>query len=68
MRDFLESSLRGRFKVHTAVNGEKGFAVLQKEKIDLVLTDVDFSQCAASPARTLFWHHRRPELYGDWLA
>jgi N-carbamoylputrescine amidase len=34
---------------------------------DLVLADVDLAQCATSPARTLFWQDRRPELYGDWL-
>ncbi len=34
---------------------------------DLVLADLDLSQCAASHARTLFWRDRRPELYGDWL-
>jgi predicted amidohydrolase len=33
---------------------------------DLLVTDVDLATCAASPARTLFWHHRRPETYGDW--
>jgi N-carbamoylputrescine amidase len=35
---------------------------------DLVLADLDLSQCATSHARTLFWRDRRPELYGDWLA
>ena len=35
---------------------------------DLVLADLDLSECAASHARTLFWRDRRPELYGDWLA
>ena len=34
---------------------------------DLVIVDLDLSACAASPARTLFWNDRRPELYGDWL-
>jgi N-carbamoylputrescine amidase len=34
---------------------------------DLLIADLDFSACAASPARTLFWNDRRPELYGDWL-
>ncbi|UCF42096.1 MAG: carbon-nitrogen hydrolase family protein [Gemmatimonadota bacterium] len=34
---------------------------------DLLVVDLDLAQCAASPARTLFWQDRRPELYGDWL-
>ena len=33
---------------------------------DLLLADVDLAACAASPARTLFWRHRRPEVYGGW--
>jgi predicted amidohydrolase len=33
---------------------------------DLLVTDVDLAACAASPARTLFWRHRRPEVYGHW--
>jgi len=35
---------------------------------DLLLIDIDFARCAESPARTLFWQDRRPELYRDWLA
>ena len=35
---------------------------------DLVVADLDLSECAASPARTLFLRDRRPDLYGDWLA
>lgn len=34
---------------------------------DLVLVDIDLSECASSPARTLFWRDRRPELYRGWL-
>ncbi len=34
---------------------------------DLLVVDLDYAACAESPARSLFWHHRRPELYGDWL-
>ncbi len=30
---------------------------------DLVVVDLDLAACAASPARTLFWRHRRPEVY-----
>jgi N-carbamoylputrescine amidase len=33
---------------------------------DLVLADLDLGACAVSPARTLFWRHRRPEAYRDW--
>lgn len=34
---------------------------------DLVLADVDLSQCSTSTARRLFWRNRRPELYKSWL-
>ncbi len=34
---------------------------------DLVVADLDLSTCAHSPARTLFWRDRRPDLYADWL-
>lgn len=34
---------------------------------DLLVADLDLAACAASPARTLFWNDRRPDLYGDWL-
>ena len=34
---------------------------------DLVIADLDFAECSGSPARSLFLHHRRPELYRDWL-
>lgn len=40
MRDFLESSLAPRFKVFTARNGFEGIEILKKEKIALVLSDV----------------------------
>jgi N-carbamoylputrescine amidase len=33
---------------------------------DLLLVDVDLAACRASPARTLFWRHRRPDVYGRW--
>jgi hypothetical protein len=33
---------------------------------DLVVTDVDLGACAVSPARTLFWRHRRPDIYRGW--
>lgn len=34
---------------------------------DLVIVDVDLTACDRSPARTLFWRDRRPELYAGWL-
>jgi N-carbamoylputrescine amidase len=34
---------------------------------DLMIADLDLAACATSPARTLFWNDRRPELYGEWL-
>jgi N-carbamoylputrescine amidase len=34
---------------------------------DLLLVDLDLSACDRSPAHTLFWRDRRPELYADWL-
>ena len=33
---------------------------------DLVLADLDLDACANSPARTLFWRHRRPDAYRGW--
>ncbi len=34
---------------------------------DILVTDIDLGECATSPARTLFWRDRRPDLYGAWL-
>lgn len=34
---------------------------------DLVLCDLDLAACHRSTARRLFWRHRRPELYREWL-
>ncbi|MEZ5285790.1 MAG: nitrilase-related carbon-nitrogen hydrolase [Vicinamibacterales bacterium] len=34
----------------------------------VLLADVDLAACEASHARTLFRRHRRPELYGAWVA
>jgi predicted amidohydrolase len=34
---------------------------------DILITDIDLSDCKTSPARTLFWRDRRPDLYGEWL-
>ena len=33
---------------------------------DLVLCDIDLTQCRESTARRLFFKHRRPELYRGW--
>jgi N-carbamoylputrescine amidase len=35
---------------------------------DLLVADLDLASCAASPARTLFWRDRRPDLYPGWIA
>ena len=40
MRDFLETSLSGRFKVRTACNGVEALAMLQDEAADVVLSDI----------------------------
>ncbi len=40
MRDFLEASLTATHKVHTASNGNEALTVLHREKIDLVLSDI----------------------------
>ncbi len=34
---------------------------------DLILADLDLSQCESSTARKLFWCDRRPELYTNWF-
>lgn len=34
---------------------------------DLVIADLDLDLAKESTARKLFWRHRRPELYSDWL-
>ena len=33
---------------------------------DLVVVDLDLAACAASPARALFWRHRRADTYRGW--
>ena len=40
MREFLSSSLGGRYQVHTANNGVAALAELKKQRFDLVLSDV----------------------------
>ena len=39
----------------------------KKLEDDLLITDIDLGECAASPARTLFWRDRRSDLYREWL-
>ncbi len=34
---------------------------------DLILADLDLSQCESSTARKLFWRDRRPDLYANWF-
>jgi predicted amidohydrolase len=33
---------------------------------ELLFADLDLAACAASPARALFWKHRRPDVYREW--
>ncbi len=40
MRDFLESSLASKFNVQVAKDGFEGLEILKKERIDVVLSDV----------------------------
>ena len=40
MRDFLKSSLAGRYRVRTATNGAEALALLREERFDLVLSDI----------------------------
>ena len=35
---------------------------------DLVIADLDFSKCAESAGKRLFFKDRRPELYASWVA
>jgi N-carbamoylputrescine amidase len=34
---------------------------------DIIVADIDLSECETSTARKLFWRDRRPELYAGWL-
>ncbi len=47
----------------------KGQVVARGKRLvdDLVIVDIDLADCGTSPARTLFWRDRRPELYREWL-
>ena len=35
---------------------------------EIIVADVELSECRVSTARKLFWRDRRPELYADWLS
>src|SRR5262245_31121522 len=39
-----------------------------KSQDEIVFSDIDYPRLAESNARRLFMKHRRPELYGEWLA
>ena len=58
------------FSGESFVVDPQGRVIAQGKKLedDLVVADLDLDQCAASSARQLFLRHRRPELYGAWLA
>lgn len=57
------------FAGESFVVSPKGQVIKRGKRLtdDLILVDIDLSECASSPARTLFWRDRRPELYGGWL-
>ncbi|MDY7095170.1 MAG: nitrilase-related carbon-nitrogen hydrolase [Acidobacteriota bacterium] len=51
-----------------AVDPDGGFLGRAKSgEEDLLVVDLDLTRCSKSNARQLFWRHRRPELYGEWL-
>ncbi|MFQ6044781.1 MAG: carbon-nitrogen hydrolase family protein [Gemmatimonadales bacterium] len=58
------------FSGESFVVDPEGRVVARGKKLeeDLVLADLDLALCGSSPARSLFWRDRRPELYGHWLA
>ena len=39
----------------------------EKQKDQILMQEIDLSECKESAARQLFWRDRRPELYRDWL-
>ena len=39
-----------------------------KSRDEIVFAEIDYAKLAECNARRLFLKHRRPELYGDWLA
>jgi N-carbamoylputrescine amidase len=56
------------FAGESFVAGPDG-TVLARGKLledDIVMADLDLAACATSPARALFWRHRRAELYREW--
>ena len=40
----------------------------QRLEEDLLIVEVDLTQCRTSHARKLFWRDRRPDLYREWFA
>lgn len=58
------------FSGESFVVDPQGRMVARGKKLedDLLLVDVDLTQCAESSARQLFLRHRRPELYSAWVA
>ena len=57
------------FSGESFVVDPEGKVVARSERPDedLLLVDLDLAACETSTARRLFWRHRRPELYTDWL-
>ncbi|MDH3495528.1 MAG: carbon-nitrogen hydrolase family protein [Gemmatimonadota bacterium] len=53
------------FAGESFVSAPNGAVIARGKRLenDLVVVDLDLAECAASPARTLFWRHRRPEVY-----
>lgn len=57
------------FSGESFVVNPQGMVVARASKLeeDLLITDLDRTECRSSHARALFWRDRRPELYADWL-
>jgi N-carbamoylputrescine amidase len=57
------------FAGESFVVNPRGTVVARARKLDedLLITDIDLSECETSQARTLFWRDRRPDLYAGWL-
>jgi N-carbamoylputrescine amidase len=56
------------FAGESFVAGPDGAILARAKRLepDLLLADLDLAACADSPARSLFWRHRRPGLYREW--
>ncbi|MCH7876518.1 MAG: carbon-nitrogen hydrolase family protein [Gemmatimonadetes bacterium] len=57
------------FAGESFVVGPEGRVIARGARLDddLVIADIDLERCDTSPARSLFWRDRRPELYPGWL-